>query len=113
MIFLSGLKENNFVQNFINELSNYLENSVKNSLDYRSEEVPIIEDILSKNNVTTDNENSIRWKFDDVISKYAEQNLGNDSIYFVISEIPVREIFSLPFTSLLAFDSAIMILPLS
>lgn len=71
------------MQNFINELSNYLENSVKNSLDYRSEEVPIIEDILSKNNVTTDNENSIRWKFDDVISKYAEQNLGNDSIYFV------------------------------
>ena len=45
--------------------------------------MPIIEDILSKNNVTTGNENSIRWKFDDVILKYAEQNFKNDSMYFV------------------------------
>ena len=45
--------------------------------------MPIIEDILSKNNVTTGNENSIRWKLNDVISKYAEQNFNNDSMYFV------------------------------
>lgn len=80
---LNGLKENNFVQNFINELSNYLENNIKNNLNYRSKEVPIIEDILSKNNVTTGNENSIRWKLDDVILEYAKQNFSNDSMYFV------------------------------
>lgn len=45
--------------------------------------MPIIEDILSKNNVTTGNENSIRWKFDDAILNYAEQNFKNDSMYFV------------------------------
>ncbi len=45
--------------------------------------MPIIEDILSKNNVTTGNENSIRWKFDDVILEYARQNFSNDSMYFV------------------------------
>ena len=45
--------------------------------------MPIIEDILSKNNVTTGNENSIRWKFDDVILEYAEQNFSNESMYFV------------------------------
>ena len=71
------------MQNFINELSNYLENNLKNNLNCRNEEVPIIEDILSKNNVTTGNENSIRWKLNDVISKYAEQNFNNDSMYFV------------------------------
>ena len=45
--------------------------------------MPIIEDILSKNNVTTGNENSIRWKFNDVILEYAEQNFSNESMYFV------------------------------
>jgi len=45
--------------------------------------MPIIEYILSKNNVTTGNENSIMWKFDDVILEYAEQNFSNESMYFV------------------------------
>ena len=45
--------------------------------------MPIIEDILSKNNVTTGNENSIRWKFGDAILEYAEQNFKNASMYFV------------------------------
>lgn len=71
------------MQNFINELSNYLENNLKNNLGCRSENVPIIEDILSKNNVTTGNENSIRWKLNDVILEYAGQNFNNDSMYFV------------------------------
>ena len=43
----------------------------------------IIEDILSKNNVTTGNENAIRWKFDDVVLEYAKQNFNNESMYFV------------------------------
>lgn len=71
------------MQNFINELSNYLENNLKNNLNCRNQEVPIIEDILSKNNLTTGNENSIRGKLNNVISKYAEQNFSNDSMYFV------------------------------
>lgn len=83
MILGSGLKENNFVQNLIKELSNYLENNLKNNLDYGKKEVPIIENILSKNNVTTGNENSIRWKLNDVISQYASQNFSNDVMYFV------------------------------
>lgn len=67
------------MQNFINELSKYLENN----LGKERIEMPIIEDILSKNNVTTGNENSIRWKFNDVILAYAEQNFSNESMYFV------------------------------
>lgn len=78
-----NFKESKFVQNFINELSNYLEKNIKNSLDYESEEVPIIEDILSKNNTTTGNENTIRCKFNDIIINYEEQNFGNDSMYFI------------------------------
>lgn len=79
----NNLKENKFVQNFINELSNYLEKSIKNSLDYANEEIPIIDNILSENNVTTGNENSIRLKLNDVISNYAERNFSNDAMYFV------------------------------
>ena len=45
--------------------------------------MPIIEDILSKNNVTTGNENSIRSKFNGVILEYAKQNFKNESMYFV------------------------------
>ena len=56
---------------------------LENRLGKEREEMPIIEDILSKNNVTTGNENAIRWKFDDVILEYAKQNFSNDSMYFV------------------------------
>ena len=45
--------------------------------------MPILEEILSNNNVTTGNENSIRWKFDDVILEYAGKNFSNDAMYFV------------------------------
>lgn len=45
--------------------------------------MPIIEDILSNNNLTTGNENSIRGKFNDIILKYAEQNFSNETMYFV------------------------------
>lgn len=79
MGFLSGLKENDFVQNFINELSKKLESNFVKEMS----EIPIIEDILSKNNVTTGNENSIRWKRNDVILEYARQNFSNESMYFV------------------------------
>ncbi len=75
----NNLKENKFVQNFMKELSNYLENNLNSG----NEEIPIIEDILSKNNFTTGNKNSIRWNLSDVISKYEQKNLDNDAIYFV------------------------------
>ena len=65
----NNLKENKFVKNFIKELSNYLENN----LDSGNEEIPIIEDILSKNNFTTGNKNSIRWSLNDV-KEYGERN---------------------------------------
>lgn len=77
--FLNDLTENKLVQNFINELSKYLENNIGKE----GKEMPIIEDILSKNNVTTGNENSIRWKCNDVILEYAGQNFSNNSMYFV------------------------------
>lgn len=77
--FLKELDENKLVQNFLNELSKYLENNIGKE---RSE-MPIIEDILSKNKVTTGNENSIRWKCNEVILEYAEQNFRDDLMYFV------------------------------
>ena len=73
------MTENSFVQNFINELAKYLENN----FGKERTQMPIIEDILSKNNVTTGNENSIRWKFNDVILEYAKKNFNNESMYFV------------------------------
>ena len=45
--------------------------------------MPIIEDILSKNNVTTGNENSIRNNFNDVILEYANKNFKSETMYFV------------------------------
>ena len=78
-----NLKENNFVQNFINELSNYLENKDKNNLNSENKETPIIEDILSKNNFTTGNQNAIRWNLDDVVLKYSKKNSISDAIYFI------------------------------
>lgn len=79
----NNLKENKFVQNFINELSNYLENKTKDNLNYKNERIPIIEDIVSKNNLTTGNANSITWNEKDVILKYAEKNFSNKEMYFV------------------------------
>lgn len=72
---LKELKENDFVQDFINDLTSYLEN--------KKEEKPILEEILSKNNITTANENSIRWKMDDVILDYAKENFKDETMYLV------------------------------
>lgn len=78
----NNLKESKFVQNFIKELSNYLENNIKNDLNHK-EEIPIVEDIISKNNLTTGNENSIIWNENDIILKYAEEKFSNETMYFV------------------------------
>lgn len=73
------MTDGNFGQRFMKELSQHLGKKMsEDRLD-----MPIIEDILSKNNVTTGNENVIRWKFDDVVLEYAKQNFNNESMYFV------------------------------
>lgn len=77
--FISDLSQNKIVQNFLNELSNHLENN----LEKETKKMPILEDILSKNKVTTGNENSIRGKLNDVILEYAKQNFSSDVLYFV------------------------------
>lgn len=75
----NNLKENEFVKDFMNELSNYL----KNNVNFKEDNVSIIEDILANNNLTTVNKRSIMWNEDEVILKYAEK-IGNDEpIYFV------------------------------
>ena len=79
----NNIKENKFVQNLIKELSNYLENNSKNNLNYENEKIPIIEDILSKNNFTTGNQNAIRWNLEDVVLKYAQKNSNNGARYFI------------------------------
>ena len=75
----NNFKERKFVKNFINEMSNYLENN----LNFKSEEIPIIEEILSKNNLTTGNKNTIIWKERDIILEYVEKFRNDKSIYFV------------------------------
>lgn len=75
----NNLKDNKFMQNFMNELSDYLENNS----NIRNEEVPIIEDILCKNNLTTGNENSIRLKAIEIIKNYSEKLSSNKPIYFI------------------------------
>ena len=83
MIFSSGLKESDFVQNFIMELSNKLQNNTQNNLEYENKEIPIIDNILSENKLTTGNANSIRWKLGDVILEYSNENFNNNSMYFI------------------------------
>ena len=82
----NNLKENKLVQNFIKELSNYFEKNSKNNLNCENKGIPIIEEILFKNNFTTANQNSIRWNLNDVISKYEQKNSNNDAIYFIKDE---------------------------
>ena len=82
----NNLKENKFVQNFIKELSNYFEKNNKNNLNFENKGIPIIEEILSKNNFTTANQNSIRWNLNDVISKYEQKHSSNDALYFIKEE---------------------------
>lgn len=76
---VNNLKENKFVQNFIKDLSNYLNNNIKSKRD----EIPIINDILEKNNFTTGNKNTIRWNLKKSILSYAERNSIDEKIYFI------------------------------
>lgn len=66
------------MQSFISELGKFLENSFNNKI-----QMPIIEDILSKNNLTTGNENAIRDNINDIILEYAKKNFKSETMYFV------------------------------
>lgn len=72
----NGFKEDKSIQNFINELSDSLKND-------EIEKLPIIEEILTKNNVGTGNENSIRIKEREIIIDYANKKYNNEIMYFV------------------------------
>lgn len=82
-IFTNGLRTKENAKNFINELSNYLENVKVKKLNNKKEELPIIEQITSSNNLTTGNKNSIMWQENNIILKYAKQNFKNKTMYFV------------------------------
>lgn len=78
-IFANELRSKANAKPFIKELSNYLENMEAN----RNGKLPIIEDIISNNKLTTGNKNSIIWKEHNIILKYAKQNFNNKTMYFV------------------------------
>lgn len=44
--------------------------------------MPIIENIISKNNLTDGNARTIRWNLEDVLLRYAEKNFKNNTMYF-------------------------------
>lgn len=78
-----SIKENKKVQGFMKELSEYLESSIKNNLEKQgTQNLPIIESILEGKQVTTGNENAIRFGERDTILAYAKEN-GNKEMYFV------------------------------
>jgi len=66
-LFSSGLRSGEKAKAFIQELSDYLENMRVKKLNNRSDEIPIIEQIISNNKLTTGNRNSIIWKENNII----------------------------------------------
>ena len=44
---------------------------------------PIIDQIISNNNLTTGNKNSIIWNENNIILEYANENFNNKAMYFV------------------------------
>jgi len=81
-LFSSGLRSGEKAKAFIQELSDYLENMRVKKLNNRSDEIPIIEQIISNNKLTTGNRNSIIWKENNIILKYAKQNFKDEIMYF-------------------------------
>lgn len=82
-IFTKGLNIKENARPFMKELSNYLENIKTKRLNNQTGEISIIEQIESNNKLTTGNKNSIIWKENNIILKYAKQNFNNKTIYFV------------------------------
>jgi len=74
---IRDLKEKMLVQDFIKDLSKYIEKNLS------VKEMPIVEQILNEKAVTRGNENAIRFKADEVITQYARENFGSETMYFV------------------------------
>lgn len=106
MIFLSGLKENNFVQGFIEELSNYLEkldnklfdNNIKNNnLKQENCIYQVVEMGTDGAYLQNTNNNKISKEID--ISKEVLDKIGNDSVLiykngkYIVEEELTRQIF--------------------
>lgn len=106
MIFLSGLKENNFVQGFIEELSNYLEkldnklfdNNIKNNnLKQENCIYQVVEMGTDGAYLQNTNNNKISKETD--ISKEVLDKIGNDSVLiykngkYIVEEELTRQIF--------------------
>ena len=74
---IRDLKEKMLVQDFTKDLSKYIEKNLS------VKEMPIVEQILNEKAVTRGNENAIRFKADEVITQYARENFGSETMYFV------------------------------
>jgi len=74
---IRDLKEKMLVQDFTKDLSKYIEKNLS------VKEMPIVEQILKEKAITRGNENAIRFKADEVITQYARENFGSETMYFV------------------------------
>lgn len=106
MIFLSGLKEDNFVQSFIEELSNYFEkldnklfdNNIKNNnLKQENCIYQVVEMGTDGAYLQNTSNNKISKETD--ISKEVLNKIGNDSVLiykngkYIVEEEQTRQIF--------------------
>ena len=102
MIFLSGLKEDNFVQSFIEELSNYFEklfdNNIKNNnLKQENCIYQVVEMGTDGAYLQNTSNNKISKETD--ISKEVLNKIGNDSVLiykngkYIVEEELTRQIF--------------------
>lgn len=106
MIFLSGLKENNFVQGFIEELSNYLEkldnklfdNNIKNNnLKQENCIYQVVE--MGTDGAYLQNTSNHKISKETDISKEVLDKIGNDSVLiykngkYIVEEELTRQIF--------------------
>jgi len=75
-------KETNLVQNFINELSEFIKQEKINT----REQVPILQQILSKRKACIGNENEIIKKKNEIIKEYANETTSKGTMYIVEKE---------------------------
>ncbi len=82
-IFIGRRKQTENGKSFSKELLDYLENTKEIKQNNQNEERPIINQIISNNNLTTGNKNSIIWNENNLILEYAKENFNNKAMYFV------------------------------
>ncbi len=82
-IFIGRRKQTENGKSFSKELLDYLENTKERKQKNQNEERPIIDQIISNNNLTTGNKNSIIWNENNIILEYANENFNNKKIYWL------------------------------